>query len=51
MVFAAISGFLFRLRDCGFVSFDSNGIWIVGDVRVVADANHPPDWAVTVPPR
>ncbi len=41
-VFAALSGFLFHLRDHGFVSFESTGYWIDSDIRVLADADCPP---------
>lgn len=42
ILYHAITGFLFHLRHEGYVDFESTDYWIEGDIRVLADADHPP---------
>jgi hypothetical protein len=41
-LFPAVTGFLFMLRKAGYVAFDNSGLYIVGDITVTADLDHPP---------
>lgn len=51
-LFPALTGFLFMLRKAGYVAFGNSGLYIVGDITVTADLDHPPttSFAVTWSP-